>query len=81
MVIVYAGAILITYMFVLMLAQQAQSPDLEDERPTYDRFARTHRGAVVAFLLLAFMNHLIFTGTGELTPGDADPVPARLAAW
>ena len=39
-VIVYAGAILITYMFVLMLAQQAQSPDLEDERPTYDRFAR-----------------------------------------
>ena len=27
------------------------------------------------------MNHLIFTGTGELTPGDADPVPARLAAW
>ena len=36
---------------------------------------------MVAFLLLAFMNHLIFTGTGELTPGDADPVPARLAAW
>ncbi|MEC8102066.1 MAG: NADH-quinone oxidoreductase subunit J, partial [Planctomycetota bacterium] len=81
-VIVYAGAILITYMFVLMLAQQAQSPDLEDERPTYDRFAREPiGGAVVAFLLLAFMNHLIFTGTGELTPGDADPVPARLAAW
>ena len=69
------------YMFVLMLAQQAQSPDLEDERPTYDRFAREPIGAVVAFLLLAFMNHLIFTGTGELTPGDADPVPARLAAW
>ena len=81
-VIVYAGAILITYMFVLMLAQQAQSPDLEDERPMYDRFAREPiGGAVVAFLLLAFMNHLIFTGTGELTPADADPVPARLAAW
>ena len=81
-VIVYAGAILITYMFVLMLAQQAQSPDLEDERPNYDRFAREPLGgAVVAFLLLAFMNHLIFTGTGGLTPGDVDPIPARLAAW
>ena len=81
-VIVYAGAILITYMFVLMLAQQAQSPDLEDERPSYDRFAREPiGGAVVAFLLLAFMNHLIFTGTGQLTPGDSDPVPARMAAW
>ncbi len=81
-VIVYAGAILITYMFVLMLAQQAQSPDLEDERPMYDRFAREPiGGAVVAFLFLAFMNHLIFTGTGKLTPGDSDPVPARMAAW
>ena len=81
-VIVYAGAILITYMFVLMLAQQAQSPDLEDERPSYDRFAREPIGGpVVAFLLLAFMNHLIFTGTGQLTPGDSDPVPARMAAW
>ena len=43
-VIVYAGAVLITYMFVLMLAQQAQSPDLEDERPTYDRLRENPSG-------------------------------------
>ena len=36
-VIVYAGAILITYMFVLMLAQQASDADQVGDIPAYDR--------------------------------------------
>ncbi len=36
LIIVYAGAILITYMFVLMLAQQSSDPDAPSGRAEYD---------------------------------------------
>jgi len=46
LVIIYAGAILVTYLFVIMLAQQPGSP-------TYDRRAREpFLGVVVGFLLM-----------------------------
>jgi len=46
LVIIYAGAILVTYVFVIMLAQQS-------DQPTYDRRAREPLTAVFAGFLLA----------------------------
>ena len=40
LIIVYAGAILITYLFVLMLAHQAPQPGAEFGQPEYDRVPR-----------------------------------------
>ncbi len=53
LIIVYAGAILITYMFVLMLAQQASDSDHSSEVPIYDRLAREPGAAVIVGLILA----------------------------
>jgi len=53
LIIVYAGAILITYMFVLMLAQQASESEHVDEAPLYDRLAREPAAAVIVGLILA----------------------------
>ena len=53
LIIVYAGAILITYMFVLMLAQQASAAEQVDEAPVYDRLAREPAAAVIVGLVLA----------------------------
>lgn len=53
LVIVYAGAILITYMFVLMLAQQASESTNVNEIPFYDRLAREPAAAVIVGLILA----------------------------
>ncbi|MFA9477334.1 NADH-quinone oxidoreductase subunit J [Phycisphaerales bacterium AB-hyl4] len=63
MIIIYGGAILVTYMFVIMLATQSapavgeDSPANEpDVSPDYDRVAREPVGAIVAgFLLLAVL--------------------------
>ena len=53
MVIIYAGAILVTYVFVIMLASQASD---EQETPEYDRVAREPLASVaVGFLLLAVL--------------------------
>ncbi|MEX0654926.1 MAG: NADH-quinone oxidoreductase subunit J [Phycisphaeraceae bacterium] len=63
MVIIYAGAILVTYMFVIMLATQSSpsaaegaGADEPDASLEYDRLAREPVGAIVAgFLLLAVL--------------------------
>ena len=71
LVIVYAGAILITYLFVLMLAQQVPSAeDGEGEQtPEYDRIPREPAVAVFAgFLIIALLGQLIFNGPNQL-PG------------
>lgn len=61
LVIVYAGAILITYLFVLMLAQQAPTESEETKRAGYDRFAREPAAAsVVGFILIAVLGQAIF---------------------
>jgi NADH-quinone oxidoreductase subunit J len=67
LIIVYAGAILITYLFVIMLA--SQSPAEEDDRgeADYDITAREPIAAsVVGFLLLAGLSSLAFRGTNSL---------------
>lgn len=56
MIIIYGGAILVTYMFVIMLASQPLEPGNEDQAPAYDRFGRDPLWACVAgFLLLAVL--------------------------
>ena len=60
MIIIYGGAILVTYMFVIMLATQSGSGERANEDPQtspyYDRVAREPVAAVVAgFLLIAVL--------------------------
>lgn len=61
MVIIYGGAILVTYVFVIMLASQGVDPTQEDAAPGYDRFAREPVAAVATgFLLLALLLTVTF---------------------
>ena len=76
MVIIYAGAILVTYMFVIMLASQSMDIDsdgqTEVEAPEYERVSREPFAAVVAgFLLLAVLLTVMF---GDL------PAPSHAGA-
>ena len=79
LVIVYAGAILITYMFVLMLAQQASDTAHDAEIPEYDRKPRDPRAAVVvAGMCFAIVVSVGFTGVHDLPPAAGSE--ARLQA-
>ncbi|TVQ50660.1 MAG: hypothetical protein EA377_14130 [Phycisphaerales bacterium] len=63
LVIIYAGAILITYMFVLMLAQQSPTADDPTGQPEYDRMAREPAAAaIVGFILLAMLGNMATDG-------------------
>ncbi|MBS0189464.1 MAG: NADH-quinone oxidoreductase subunit J [Planctomycetes bacterium] len=67
LVIVYAGAILITYLFVIMLATQAPTEELENALADYDTQAREPIVATAAgFILLAVLTTLLFRGTVDL---------------
>lgn len=71
-IIVYAGAILITYLFVIMLATQAPEEGETEMLASYDTSAREPLGAtVVGFLLLGVLSAMLFQGVGEL-PRPAD---------
>ena len=68
MVIIYGGAILVTYMFVIMLA--SQSIEAEDDTQVYDGVAREPATAIAAgFLLLAAV--LTVTFDPEMVPNPA----------
>ncbi|MFO0828459.1 MAG: NADH-quinone oxidoreductase subunit J [Phycisphaerales bacterium] len=82
LIIVYAGAILITYMFVLMLAQQSPSDapagggDIE-AGSLYDRIPREPLAAIaVGFVLLATLGDVLFSNNSELR----QPVQRRVLA-
>ena len=63
LVIIYAGAILVTYVFVIMLAQQPGEP------PRYDRTAREPAfGCVAGFLLLAVISARLVLPSPAATP-------------
>jgi NADH-quinone oxidoreductase subunit J len=66
LVIIYAGAILVTYVFVIMLAQQTGGP------PAYDQRAKDPLlGVLAGFVLLAgITGKLVGTG-GAVTTGGA----------
>ena len=74
LVIVYAGAILITYLFVLMLAQQSPTPGAEDAGGAeYDRVPREPLAAtVVGFLLLAVLTDMIAGASSAAGRPSAD---------
>lgn len=72
LVIVYAGAILITYLFVLMLAQEATGSAGE---ALYDRLPREPVAAlVVGFVLLASIGDALLVIDGGVDPDDGSRV-------
>lgn len=81
LVIVYAGAILITYLFVLMLAQQASQPGDESREAPYDVVAREPAAAVaIGFVVLGLLTQAMFQGARELPPPPA-PDDVRAESW
>ena len=81
LIIIYAGAILITYMFVLMLAQQSPDPHHPEGRAEYDRNAREPAsGAVVGFILIALLSRMIIEGAPALPPPPTE-AQARFESW
>jgi NADH-quinone oxidoreductase subunit J len=71
LLIIYAGAILVTYIFVIMLAQQAGGP------APYDQRAREpFIGIVTGFILLAVLTVRLARGEGQAFAVIADD-PAR----
>lgn len=72
-IIIYAGAILITYLFVIMLATQAPQEGDEESVPDYDAVAREPIWAcAVGFVLLAMLTTILFRGPESL------PVPVAM---
>lgn len=62
MIIIYGGAILVTYMFVIMLATMPQTSENADEAPRYDRQARQPFWATVfGFSLLAVVCSVMYS--------------------
>jgi NADH-quinone oxidoreductase subunit J len=68
LIIVYAGAILITYLFVIMLAQEASA----EGEAEYDRIPREPLAALVlGFVLLATLSDAMLSGDGGISiPND-----------
>lgn len=67
LIIVYAGAILITYLFVIMLATQAPDEAGLEVLSEYDTTAREPIAATIAgFVLLGVLSTLMFRGTPAL---------------
>lgn len=80
LIIIYAGAILITYLFVIMLATQAPTEEQADRLSSYDAYAREPVVAVVTgFLLLAVLTGLIGRGVGRVERAAAPPSAEFLA--
>lgn len=82
MVIIYGGAILVTYMFVIMLAAFSGDPEREEDLPEYDREWRDPAAAVVfGFVLLAMLLTVAFDGgrvRAEPGPTDATIIATTL---
>lgn len=75
LIIIYAGAILITYLFVIMLATQAPTGTQRDLIDDTDAVAREPVvGAIIGFVLMGMISTLLFDGVGSLrTPDRFDP--------
>ena len=83
LVIVYAGAILITYLFVLMLAQQSPVVGVGDA--WYDRVPREALSAVfIGFVMLATLSDAYFSAKGQSFIADkmqASEFDGTVAGW
>lgn len=81
LVIVYAGAILITYLFVIMLATQAPTEDRTEGLKAYDTAAREPLAATVASMaLVAVLTGMLFSGSTTIAPRNAAASPDALLA-
>lgn len=81
LIIIYAGAILITYLFVIMLATQAPSEDEEDRLSEYDAVAKDPVAAsIIGFSLLAVLTTMLFSGSAGLTPAGGRELPGDTIA-
>lgn len=68
LIIVYAGAILITYLFVIMLATESPTEEQPDALNEYDRVAREPVTATLAgFVLLAGLSTLFTVDLGKMS--------------
>ncbi len=77
LVIIYAGAILITYLFVIMLATQAPSSAAEAFIDETDAVAREPvLASGIGFVLLAILTTAMFRGIGDL-PAPPDQTIAQ----
>ncbi|MEM9064391.1 MAG: NADH-quinone oxidoreductase subunit J [Planctomycetota bacterium] len=78
LIIIYAGAILITYLFVIMLATQAPSEERLDVLSDYDAEARSPvLATIVGFVLLGALTSMIFSGASSLPSVDVEAAAAR----
>lgn len=75
LIIIYAGAILITYLFVIMLATQAPTGNDADLVDETDAVAREPVvGAVLGFVLMGLISTMLFNGISSLrAPAEFDP--------
>ena len=71
MVIIYGGAILVTYMFVIMLASHGGNQGDDDEEPAYNRFAREPLWACVSGFLLLAVLLTVFFDHKAMAPNEA----------
>ncbi|MCA9292901.1 MAG: NADH-quinone oxidoreductase subunit J [Phycisphaerales bacterium] len=83
LIIIYAGAILITYLFVIMLATQAPSEEEVEALSPYDAEARDPvMATAMGFLLLAGLTGMLAQGVGSLDPagsaGEQQAIVAHL---
>lgn len=82
LVVIYAGAILITYVFVIMLAAQARAPGSTASYVSdYDTISREpFVASVVGFALMGILLFVIFDRGGELARNAALPPSPNTAA-
>jgi NADH-quinone oxidoreductase subunit J len=67
LVIIYAGAILITYLFVIMLATQAPTGEEDEMLDEVDAVAREpFLATAIGFVLVGLITSAMFTGIGQL---------------
>lgn len=80
LVIVYAGAILITYLFVIMLATESPTAEQVEALSEYDRYSREPVVATVTgFILVAGLTTMIGLGTTKMAPAGSYAAADRLA--
>jgi len=82
LILIYAGAILVTYVFVIMLASQAHSGAMgKAEGAEYDRVSREPAlAAAVGFTLMGILLFVIFEKAEGMVPSAAEKAPAVATA-
>ena len=84
LVLIYAGAILVTYVFVIMLASQAgpdDKPTVAQKMIDYDRVSKEPlAAAAIGFALMGVLLFLIFDRAAGLAPPAGVALPPRGAS-